>query len=176
MEMWHEDLLTDGVWHHDKRLPVCPFDVINSDWGAIRLMNCCSESLKFQIKEILPSDQRSFCKVLCTIVLLTFRPTATSMQETIDELKNLKLSDFPAESMSLFEAAAIPKLHLIYTMNRNDAMPTTLVADAITGIGFGTSQLFQNKFGDLALAVNEAEEDEVNDLTPQAAIQHMVKI
>jgi hypothetical protein len=48
LQTWDDDLLLYGVWNPktQTRLPVCPYDRTNSNWGGMFLLASCTESMR----------------------------------------------------------------------------------------------------------------------------------
>lgn len=136
VDKWCDDLTTKGVWNDNgkSRLLVCPHDLTNLTWSCAALIDSCTESLEDGIAAKIGQARECGPKALGEIPFRTHRPSHSKIEALRTKLKALQLTDFPAEDVSLFIAAADPLIcEIKMNFMQRDQVPT-LTTDALNGL------------------------------------------
>jgi hypothetical protein len=153
VENWCGDLLHRGVTDQNNpshRHAVCPYDTVNMTWSGEALLSSCSEILLDDIQDKL-GDNMYGPLVLSAILFKVYRPSYSTVEAKRNDLRNLKLTDFPAEDVSQYCQAATKIIREIRMnfMQRNQI--PTLTSDALKGLNCATDSYLRNRIAELSV-------------------------
>ena len=117
MRTWINDLTVDGV-HDGKggRLPVCPYDVTNLDWGYDAIRNTQSAKMaKHQQNTLSPADYHG-PGILFAITQLLYKHSESKVQKLLDKIQALDIKKYPGENVTLL---AVDLLDLLQQLEMN---------------------------------------------------------
>ena len=146
VDTWCEDVMIKGVLKPDgSRHPVCPHDATVMSWSAEALLNTCTMTFRQNLEREIPEAKRMGPKIFGCIMFSNYRPSLASTENLVTKLGNLKLTDFPAEDVSSFNAAAFPLIEEIQMSYMNPNQVPDLAAKALKGLTCGTDISFRLK-------------------------------
>jgi hypothetical protein len=144
---WVEDLLHDGVPYgtgHDRTFP-CDYDKENLAWSGNAILNSCTPALRLELETTVPVSARNGPNLLKEILLRLYRPSFSKVQVLKEQLRNLKLRDFPGENVTSFvQKANAIILEMKMNFMKPDEVPD-LVSVALTGLLTASDIHFQGK-------------------------------
>jgi hypothetical protein len=153
VENWCGDLLARGVVDQNNpssRHDVCPYDAVNMTWAGEAILNSCSDILLDDIHDKLGDDMYGPL-VLSAILFKVYRPSYSTVEAKRNELKSLKLTDFPAEDVSQYCQSATKIIREIKMnfMQRNQI--PTLTSDALKGLNCATDNYLRTIIAELSV-------------------------
>ena len=155
VETWCKDLTVDGVIdasNPSQRLPVCPHDITNINWSGSALLNSSTETLHDEVKEQLSSKPLYGPRLFFAIVDKVYRSGRGRVKELVAKLEALKLTDFPAENVSLYNQAAYTLVREIkLNFMKPDHVPD-LTTSALNGLKCCSDPFLKSKVTELSIA------------------------
>jgi hypothetical protein len=150
VDQWCQDLVKNGVMvgFDGSRSPVCPYDATNLIWSGKALLNSCTPTLKESIllklgKDISNADNPRYGPmVLVTLLNIIYRPSYAQIEKLGEQLKALKITDYPAEDVTLYAKAATMIIRKIQMTCIERRQYPNVASHALRGLTLGSDQAF----------------------------------
>jgi hypothetical protein len=158
VDAWCQASLTDGIPKFDTtnnsidKHAICPHDRTNMLWSADAVLNSCTETLRQDLKLVIPPQDRTGPKVLMTIFEKLYRPSLANNKALLDKLDKMDIRKYAGENVTLFVQDAV-KIVRELQMNymSDDAMPE-LTMTALSGLTKSSDHLLRHTVREQRLA------------------------
>jgi len=157
VDAWCKAVMTDGIprVEDDGSLglhPICPHDRTNMLWSAAAVLNSCTETLRQDLKLLIPPTVRTGPKVVMTIYEKLYRPSLANNKTLLEKLEQMDIRKYAGENVRLFVQDATKIVRELQMNYMSATALPELTMTALTGLTKSSDPYLLHKVREIRLA------------------------